>query len=349
MKFIHFGCWNNGNCSTDGANGLSLTMNKLNSYIEEKKETIDKIEFIVIAGDNYYPPKGTTKKFIEADFISGFKCLPEEIPKYLIFGNHDIEDVITDESGNEIKCKTLTEQINFTSDKPSFTVFNEVLFKKVNNTLIIMLDTNLYNIKIISKPINQTCYSRLFNGLINNSTLTLKDLIDYQNLFIENILKSNSEVENIIFIGHHPIYAIKAKKDKDGVVNKAELKIPKFIDFFKDIKPMLSGKQIYYLCADTHIYQQGIVKILPDLEIKQYIVGTAGAPQDAIYTSDDVSCNTIEEDGQIVYRKSIEKKEFGFLTVDINDLGLSLEFISVNPPMLGGGMKRYKIKNMRLL
>lgn len=75
MKFIHFGCWNNGNCSSDGANGLSLTMKKLNSYIEEKTETLDEIEFIVIAGDNYYPPKGETKKFIEDDFISGFTPL----------------------------------------------------------------------------------------------------------------------------------------------------------------------------------------------------------------------------------------------------------------------------------
>ena len=81
MKFIHFGCWNNGQCSSDGTNGLSLTMQKLNSYVKENS-----VDFITVAGDNYYPPKGSAgKKFIIEDFTSGFSCLPLTIKKYLIF------------------------------------------------------------------------------------------------------------------------------------------------------------------------------------------------------------------------------------------------------------------------
>ena len=72
MRFIHFGCWNNGLCTMDGTNGLSLTMKKLNSYVESNS-----IDFVTIAGDNYYPPKTPKGKiFSMENFTSGFSCLP---------------------------------------------------------------------------------------------------------------------------------------------------------------------------------------------------------------------------------------------------------------------------------
>lgn len=332
MKFIHFGCWNNGQCSLEGTNGISLTMRKLNSYIQEKT-----IDFITVAGDNYYPPKGELgKKFIIEDFYSGFNCLPKTIKKYLIFGNHDIEDVVIDDSELPVKCKILDEQIKIAEENNTVEIFNDVLFKVINNTLIIMLDTNLYDRKIINTPINETCYSKLFNGLINKSGLTLGDLIGYQNCFVKDVLQSNSKVNNIILIGHHPIYSIKNKKGTKNV-----FKLSKFIDFLKNISSLLIGKNIYYLCADTHIYQEGLIKILPDLEIKQYVVGTGGAEQDEIYTLD----NTIIENGLLVYEKLNEKREWGFLTVDIGETDLSFEFISANTGLLGGYTKKYKIIN----
>ena len=338
MKFIHFGCWNNERCSSDGTNGISLTMRKLNSYIQENS-----VDFLTVAGDNYYPPKGTAgKKFIIEDFASGFNCLPQTIKKYLIFGNHDIEDVVIDETELPVKCKILDEQIKIAELNNTVEIFNDVLFKVINNTLIIMLDTNLYDRKIVSTPISETCYSKLFNSLLNKSGLTLGDLIGYQNCFVKNILQSNSEVNNVIFIGHHPIYSIKNKNDKKNV-----FKLSKFIDFFKQVSSLLIGKKIYYLCADTHMYQEGTIRILPSLEIKQYVVGTGGAEQDKIYEPD----NTIIEEGTQVYIKSNEKKEFGFLTVDIGDSEPSFEFISANPGLVGlvgGSLKKYRILNKKL-
>jgi hypothetical protein len=64
MKFIHFGCWNNGFCDIEtGTNGISMTMRKLTKYLDLNKD----INFLTIAGDNYYPdkisnPSDTTKK-----------------------------------------------------------------------------------------------------------------------------------------------------------------------------------------------------------------------------------------------------------------------------------------------
>ena len=58
MKFIHFGCWNKDNCNlTLKNNGISQTMSKLNDFIKKNKD----IEFITIAGDNYYPDKKKIK------------------------------------------------------------------------------------------------------------------------------------------------------------------------------------------------------------------------------------------------------------------------------------------------
>jgi hypothetical protein len=346
MKFIHFGCWNNGKCSADETNGLSLTMRKLKSYIEEnKKETETEtqtekknaIEFITIAGDNYYPPKRSsgTKLFIDENFTSGFECLPKDIKKYLIFGNHDIDDIIIDESGNEIKCKILDEQIKIAEENNSIEIFNDVLSLIKSKTLIIMLDTNLYNRKKTNIPINETCYSKLFNGFVNKSNMTIQNLIYYQNCFIKEIINLNlKDINNIIFIGHHPIYSIKNKKDTKDV-----FKQPNFIDFLKSISDLLIDKKIYYLCADTHIYQKGIVNIMPGLNIEQYVVGTGGADQDKLFSTD----NTIIEDGVTVYTKSEEKVDYGFLEIDINDGGLSFKFISANRMSGGGGIKRFKI------
>jgi hypothetical protein len=311
MKFIHFGCWNNGLCSSDGNNGLSLTMKKMNNYI---KENI--IDFITIAGDNYYPSKNIEGKiFNNENFISGFECLPKKIKKYLIFGNHDIEDVINGE-----KCKSLDEQIKISEEDKTIEIFDNVIYKKVNNTLIIMLDTNLYDREIITTPINKTCYSKLFSDLVNKSSLKIIDLIYNQTCFIKEILENYKTINNIIFIGHHPIYSIKNKKE-----NKSEYKMPRLKNFFIEIQKLLLNKNIYYLCADTHLYQEGTVYITPQLQIKQYIVGTGGAEQDIIFSFS----NEIYEDDNLVYKKSVDEQKYGFLVVKIKD-SIKFEFISVD-------------------
>jgi hypothetical protein len=317
MKFIHFGCWNNGTCSVDGTNGMSLTMRKLNSYLE-----FNPVEFIVLAGDNYYPQKSIMgKNFNTLNFYSGFCCLPQKVKKYLIFGNHDLEDVIINEDEEEIECKLLDEQIKITEGNDTIEIFNDVIYKIIDNTLVIMLDTNLYDRELINIPISKSCYSKLFNKFINKSDLTIRELIGYQNCFIIDVIKTYPTVVNVILIGHHPIYSIKNKKGQ-----KNENKLPRFIDFLKQIKNLLISKNIYYLCADTHLYQSGIINIAPDFSIMQHIVGTGGAEQDNIYLEDDY----IKENDKIVYVKTNEQKEFGFLEVEIIDSTVNFNFISAN-------------------
>lgn len=329
MKFIHFGCWNNGGCSETGTNGLSLMTKKLREYVSSNP-----IEFLAVAGDNYYPKKDEEgKHFNKAEFLSGFDCLPKEIKKYLIFGNHDIEDKVIDETSVPINCKLLDEQKKIVEENNTYEIFDDVIHKVIGDTLIIMFDSNLYENKE-DKKIIDTCYSQLFAGFVNKTVLKIKDLMSYQNCYIKDLLTTHLDKKNIIFIGHHPIYSIKNKKE-----NKDAYKLDRFISFIKQIQTILLEKNIYYLCADTHLYQEGRVFITPEIEIKQYIVGTGGAEQDKIYVVD----NDIIENGHLVYRKSIERREFGFLEVDIGDSDINFKFISATEMSGGNKFKKYKI------
>ena len=61
-KFIQFGCWNQGLCTTEDSaaasepTSITRVMRTLKNYITDPN---NKPEFIVVAGDNYYPRKKT--------------------------------------------------------------------------------------------------------------------------------------------------------------------------------------------------------------------------------------------------------------------------------------------------
>ena len=60
IKFVHFGCWNNLN-SKENPTNTEAVLQKLNETVADKSTHT---QFIVIAGDNYYPEKriGENKK-----------------------------------------------------------------------------------------------------------------------------------------------------------------------------------------------------------------------------------------------------------------------------------------------
>ena len=75
--FIHFGCWNQGLCDmVEKGNPLSNVMFTLNEYINHIN-----IDFITVAGDNYYPNKiknsngNKIKRIYDTNLKSGFDCL----------------------------------------------------------------------------------------------------------------------------------------------------------------------------------------------------------------------------------------------------------------------------------
>tara|TARA_B100000524_G_scaffold16219_1_gene8670 strand:- start:5738 stop:6748 length:1011 start_codon:yes stop_codon:yes gene_type:complete len=305
MKFIQFGCWNKDFCSLDEPylSPISNVMHNIKSKVESES-----YDFLIISGDNYYPDniKFENKEFEDKKlkikifdfekFISGFICLSNlNIPKYLLFGNHEYNDIVVLKeemdrinslpkkekekellSLNFYKCKSLEQQKNLASSDNSITIFEYVLFYNDDstNTLLIMIDTTIYdNVKV------KECYENIL-GESDIENIDIERIKILQFTKILEILNIYSEASTIIFSGHHPIIWCKNKNgDKFDYVEE-------LINLFIQFEEFLFQKKIIYLCADTHLYQKGYVLIKCNndniLPIEQHIVGTGGTDLDNI-------------------------------------------------------------------
>jgi len=109
--------------------------------------------------------------------------------------------------------------------------------------------------------------------------------------------------------------------------------------------------QMYYYCADSHFYQEGIVTIsnpvdeTKEITIHQYIVGTGGTPLDKL-------CKEIKEinisRSPLMYRVNTDKQgeKFGFLMFNCsNNESRFIENSESETQQFGG--KRFKV-NFRL-
>ena len=225
MKFIHFGCWNKGLCvflnkvnnqynhlvqteisSAENTSrnvgtkysNMSYVLQNLRNNVNKNQE--NSIEFIIIAGDNYYPDKVKIKKvtksknndnlklksIIVKNLLSGFDCLPKNIETFILLGNHDIENI--NSSNIKIKYSNIPEitkhqnvilnnyrnyltpnksnlnnliirsstnreakkcliykiqELYAISQENLNLIYNNVGFRIINSTLVIMIDTNL--------------------------------------------------------------------------------------------------------------------------------------------------------------------------------------------------------------
>ena len=297
-RFLFFGCWNSGGCNPEDPNPNALTrvMKHLKEFVEN--EDNDKPEFLIVAGDNYYPPKekkkdekGETEKkekkekkekrknYIEEDIDSGFKCLNEIlIDKIILLGNHDVEQTI-DNNKNTLGCNTINYQIEkYNNNLFNFNNFEDKLQTKMlgDHTIIIMFDSTIYD-----KKAEQflECYKK-----INENYNDINDFIKRQSEQRDNTIKWLQEneqlsIKNIIFTCHHPIIELKVKKnnlEENPFYNLGEFLLP-----FNE----LSDKKFIHLCADVHLYQSSEIIIKgedknKEMLLKQYVVGTGGAELD---------------------------------------------------------------------
>lgn len=326
MKFITFGCWNQNFCNIkDGTNGLSLTMNKLKRYVEESKDA-EEVDFVVVLGDNYYP---TNDKVISDNFDSGFQCLTDAIgktKKYVILGNHDY-----DKDPNGV-CMSLNKQQELFSKDVSADFFKDVIVVKQQNTLIIMIETTVYQLafyeeqKKLLTQFEGSCYQQQYKFAKN-----YQQIVDHQNEQVKQAIKENPQLENLIILGHHPI--ISYINSKSPSKPPKTFAVEKLIDLYKNLEPLIQNKNIYHICADTHLHQEGIVKI-NSLKINQFIVGTGGAE------SDICPSTTPTHSYNVIYEMLSCKQTFGFLVVEIKDGQIQVEFKSSNQD--GGNVNYYK-------
>lgn len=318
------------------------------------------------------------------------------INKYILLGNHELDDVISyinthdlnnnsspETNSNRYKknkeqCYPLNQQLSIIQkynieNKANIHFFNNVMhFKPSNtNTLIIMIDSTLYEIdksrnnndgKIKYSDIQ--CYKLLdigkitdidinnesSNDMINNY---LNMMIEKQRLDVLNIIQDiehKDKISNIIFACHHPIVSVRSKDREilQEIINQ--------LYCHPDILHLLTGKNIYHLCADTHLYQNGIINIpMNDDEkttfsINQFIVGTGGAELDDIDTSINnenniTFVNPINSINPIKYTIDIHDNKqmstHGFLLVNLNGDNVNCKFINAGK-LEGSGKKKDK-------
>jgi hypothetical protein len=356
-KFVHFGCWNNLN--VNNGLGLNQVMETLNAYVHEQP-----VEFIIVAGDNYYPDKKQIKsinsktgkqdkvktKIIKPTNLSnGFNLLPTGIPINMILGNHDLETNLKnnlfienepDKLVAEKDCFIIQSEVASTLN----TNIDLVLFKsqRMNDTLCLMIDTSLYTLDINDYL---PCYNKFFENT-EQQFATKEELIEYQNAQIFKAITDNMVgLKHIIISGHHPIIGVKMKEGESKVLND----IPDFEPVLQQICKITNNMlKYYYLCADLHLYQKGKIEFVTDdgnaMEINQYIVGTGGTELDDEVPGRFIT-NQFNNGPNMKYTLEDCQHTYGFLEC-VLETGVdpTFNFIPASPVSESGGSKQTKRK-----
>jgi hypothetical protein len=392
-KFVLFGCWNSRLCG-DNDNSVSIVTRALRDYAPSHG-----VQYLIVAGDNYYPIKNkkikddVKRKVINKTLLeSGFRCLPE-MPTYLLWGNHDLdnsdkllvynrEPTLPNEPFDETiinisdptlldaqakPCTILDLELDYVRTKPNIIIpGNNLVLTKYDegtNTFIIMLDTTMYEIGKKDKNRVTECY-RKFLGIPGIDLQGVKNIQEAEiTRIITDMIIPNERIENLIIVGHHPLFSVKRKEEKDGGKDIIDGMPGIYGVLYNKINLPLRNAQKYlkyfYLCADLHSYQMGTLYIKPgpgqgsgDMVITQYISGTGGTKLDPMLQHNGLRTEFFTDDeGKVlaVYKMETNRKTHGFLECSIKRAGPPLfKFIPVATPESmpsAGGARRRKRRN----
>lgn len=348
-SFIHFGCWNNLNIKEK--EGKIKEIGCLKKVMKLLEANLSGVDFIVIAGDNYYPKKEKTiegekkKRIIPSKLEEGFNLLPKEIPIVMILGNHDLETnlnpekpkLFIEENPEESKsCSILKLENEVKGSNIEYTFFKDLMMD--NGTLVIMIDSDVYSIDAYK-------FLPCYNIFLSQNFESIDNVKEYQyNLIFQKINQYNviGSIKNLIIIGHQPITGIKYK---DGVKEPPLNDIPYFKPVLLEIYNLLGSEiNYFYLCADLHLYQEGLITLKNETEqmkIKQFIVGTGGTELDDAVPED---INFVFSSDTIDYEMISSKKECGILKCELDGFKPDFKFISIKQK---GGRKRTKKREKR--
>jgi len=279
MYFAHFGCWN-----------LYDNIKIIENVIEDIKK--ENILFLSIGGDNYYGTSNKPKDIRLMDY--GFKLLPDDTMKYIILGNHDI-----------VFSNILEYQLNLANSQMIF--YDGPFFKKVNQIIIIFIDTTIYTFEKDNLPASYKLLK------FSKDIVTVKEFISKQETKVKEILNTN-KFKNIIFIGHHPIFGVKYKKIKDKIY---------LLEKLRNFIFSINNKNIIYIGSHIHNFQEGIVSY-NNKEILQYITGVGGAKLDDIPNNDEFNLNNTN------YKIKKKIKNHGYITFNLENMNVDLKQIKNN-------------------
>ncbi len=320
IKIATFGCWNR-KVKEDG----KIPMEYVIDNIETREQDFS---HLVVLGDNYYGEKKKieiggvqvkTTEYIPDDLAHGFKLIEKlKIPKkYLIMGNHDVADTLDKE------CVGLKTQVDKTDKFDVMFPFNSEIITLSDGTKVkyIFIDTTVYTIKA-----DPSCYDSVIG---KNS----KKIIQEQNKFIVDEL-SDSSIKHFMIFAHEPLYSLKTKIfDED--------KLPHLVDDVLDdlaqiILSNSKGKSVFYVCADVHMYQSGIVTDEFNNSVKQIVCGTGGGQKDNFVLDDKIF-----KKNNLTYSVDITKDSYGYVEFVVNSSEVKHTYINVHPD---GKVKHYNKK-----
>ena len=306
FKFFTFGCWNKNACE-------NISTEKIVGNIKDKN-----YDFGIILGDNIYPTKNIIadqkiKEYSYNNIIDGFNCLFNlEKPLYFAWGNHDVVDnSLSDLDDSTNVCSQQMSLIEgyYKKNNISFEGNINQFYFIHKNILFFVLDTNILE----SNP-EIFCYG---SGL-------------HASKFFETFNWKNSNIKHLVLAGHIPILSLKIKNNKNYVTNSE-----KFINLI-DLLFTLDFGKIYYLCADTHNYQNislTFAKNNKTLVIEQIICGTGGADLDEIPTNQEIHLLEQESNFGDLSLTNIEIKNysysFGYVECEVDGI-FKHQFIDIN-------------------
>ena len=324
---VSFGCWN----QTHTAKGPSLRNETLMKELNKHRK-----DLVLVSGDNYYPIKMDKKEKSESkkekDSIKqvnldqlkqGFKNLKnatEDCEVFMNFGNHDVvsNDQVTVKEEDLLKgeCVIMKTELEEGNDNFHVGMSHKILYG--DDTLILMIDTSIYS---PAKEFKK--YAPCYNELKGKDQRTL---VVEQGLFIKRAVKE-FQGQNIIIVGHYPLFYEKVKKkNRIYVTENSE-------DFIKILFDINDGRNMYYLCADYHVYEEGIVSIIKDgveKKIHQYIVGTGGTELDPFTRKEKMITTESDEPHNYELQYQINKTKiwYGFLKGKYTKNGWIFSFVS---------------------
>lgn len=300
---------------------------KEESKDEKKEESILTKYFNIFGGgegDKPKEPKVKANIFVKDDIEYGFnKLMNINIKnKYLIMGNHDIEDFIG--------CEGLKYQLDLPNINIMFPFKSKDVIVNVNGIDLvykyIFIDTSLFNIKDYDDPNIMPCFVNdeikpKYDVQYSNS----KDISIAQSKFLRDELNKDN-IHHFLIFGHEPIFSLKTKINDEGQLKDKKGCLNILADIIFDNMKL---NNITYICADVHMFQTGYITNPtknPDKFIKQIVVGTGGAELD-----DCIECNN--KKSEIIFNSQLYSyhireinKSFGFVDI-LLDGSIKLNYV----------------------
>lgn len=198
--------------------------------------------------------------------------------------------------------------------------------------------SQLLNLEILASSPNISLFDTndIFSfGMANFIMLNTND-VDNVVTFLQQLINNETILENKwnIVVGHHPLFAIRQKK------NKVKESI---LDRVFEIAGLLNMiPHVIYMCADVHDFQAGILNFNDRIKIPMVVSGTGGAePEEKPLQG--VSYGFKEEHMNVTYDISLKDTPYGYCEVEVSTDKLAVTYNKVYPGP-GYSLQRFELE-----